>query len=248
MALFIGTNHIQLDSTDSTNNFAKELLSSKKPAEGTVISATEQSSGRGQMGNGWEAEPGKNLTISIILYPVFLPADKQFFLSMAVSLGVKDFCEEVLKEEVRIKWPNDIYAGNKKLAGILIENTINGSMLSSSVAGIGINVNQETFSSGLPNPVSLSQIAHRSFSLHELQLQLNNYIEKYYMQLRQGHYNFLDKAYTVALYRYQQTSEFTHKGKRLKGEITGVAKDGKLLIESGGKEHRFMFKEVEYVL
>ncbi|MBK7147555.1 MAG: biotin--[acetyl-CoA-carboxylase] ligase [Bacteroidetes bacterium] len=248
MALFIGTHHIQLDSTDSTNNYARELLSSQKPTEGTVISATEQRSGRGQMGNGWEAAPGKNLTISLILYPVFLAADKQFFLNMAISLGVKDFCEEVLKEEVRIKWPNDIYYGNKKLAGILIENSISGSSLSSSIAGIGININQESFSPALPNPVSFVQITQQHHSLEELQPLLHNYLEKYYLQLRQGHYNFLDKAYTVALYRYQQTSEFIHKGKRFKGEITGVAKDGKLLVESGGKEHRFMFKEVEYVL
>ena len=248
MSLFIGQHHLRLDSTDSTNNSAKEMLRHQKPVEGTVISTIEQSQGRGQSGNKWESEPGKNMTLSVVLYPVFLAADKQFFLNMAISLGVKDFCEEVLREEVRIKWPNDIYYGNNKLAGILIENSISGSSLTSSIVGLGINVNQETFSPALPNPVSFFQITQHHHSLEVLQPLLDNYLEKYYLQLRQGHYNFLDKAYTVALYRYQQTSEFIHKAKRIKGEITGVAKDGKLLVESGGKEHRFMFKEVEYVL
>jgi len=246
--LFIGKNLIELEKIDSTNNYAKNLLTKSRPAEGTLIAANEQYSGRGQMGNVWQTESGMNLTLSIILYPDFLEADKQFFLNMAISLGVKDFCETVLNDEAKIKWPNDIYYHDSKLGGILIENTINGSRISSSVIGIGINVNQKEFGPLLSNPTSLSLISNESYNLSELTEKLCSFIEKYYLQLRQQHYNFLDKGYMVSLYRYQQTHEFKKGNQIFKGEINGVAKDGKLLIHSNGKELRFAFKEVEYVL
>ena len=246
--LFIGKNLIELQSIDSTNNYAKELLQHQKPPEGTLIFAHEQHTGRGQMGNVWKTEAGKNLTASIILYPDFLDADKQFFLNMAISLAVKDFCESILPDEIKIKWPNDIYWRDKKLGGILIENTITGNRISSSVVGIGINVNQEEFAEDLPNPVSVLQISNFEFKISNLLEGLSVFIEKYYLQLRQLHFNFLDKGYTVALYRYQQTHEFKKGEQILKGEINGVAKDGKLILHSSGKEMRFAFKEVEFVI
>ncbi len=246
--LFIGKNLIELEKIDSTNNYAKNLLAKERPVEGTLVIANEQYSGRGQTGNVWQTDSGMNLTLSIVLYPDFLEADKQFFLSMAISLGVKDFCESVLNDEVKIKWPNDIYYHDSKLGGILIENTISGSRLSSSVIGIGINVNQKEFDPSLSNPTSLSLISNEAYKLPKLTEQLCSFIEKYYLQLRQQHYNFLDKGYMVSLYRYQQTHEFKKGNQVFKGEINGVAKDGKLLIHSNGKELRFAFKEVEYVL
>ena len=246
--LFIGKNRIELQSVDSTNNHAKKLLVNERPVEGTIILAHEQHSGRGQMGNVWKAEPGKNLTLSVILYPDFLDADKQFFLNMALSLAVKDFCESVLAAEIEIKWPNDIYHHDNKLGGILIENTISGTRISSSVVGIGINVNQKTFDPSIPNPVSLFQISNLEYKMETLVDLLCTFIEKYYLQLRQLHFNFLDKGYTVALYRYQQTHEFKKGEQTFRGEINGVAKDGKLLIHSYGKELRFAFKEVEFVI
>ena len=239
-------------STHSTNSFAKQLLSNSRPVEGTVILAKEQFAGRGQMGNSWKAESGKNITLSVVLYPDHLDADKQFFLNMAVSLAVKDFCEFVLGDEIKIKWPNDIYYHDKKVGGILIENSVSGSKIASSVIGIGINVNQEEFDESLPNPTSLIQIRKPTdapiYDISKLVEELCACLEKYYLQLRQQHYNFLDKGYTVALYRYQQTHEFKRGESTIKGEINGVAKDGKLIIHSGGKELRFGFKEVEYII
>jgi BirA family transcriptional regulator, biotin operon repressor / biotin---[acetyl-CoA-carboxylase] ligase len=250
--LFIGKNLIQLDSVDSTNSFAKQLLSNSKPIEGTVIMAKEQFAGRGQMGNTWSTDAGKNITLSVVLYPEQLDADKQFFLNMAVALAVKDFCEFVLHDEIKIKWPNDIYHHNQKLGGILIENTISDSRITSSIIGIGINVNQEQFDESLPNPTSLLQIKkpadEAGYDILKLVEELCSYLEKYYLQLRQLHYNFLDKGYTEALYRYQQTHEFKRGDSIFKGEINGVTKDGKLIIHSGPKELRFGFKEVEYVI
>lgn len=239
---------VELESIDSTNNFAKNLLQREKPTEGTLIYAHEQSSGRGQMGNTWKAEKDKNLTLSIILYPQFLDTDKQFFLNMAVSLGVKDFCESVLGEEIKIKWPNDIYHHNDKLGGVLIENTINGNRVTSSIVGIGININQEDFAKDIPNATSFFLISNKGHQLKSLIELLSSFIEKYYLQLRQLHFNFLDKAYMEALYRYQQTFEFKKGAQTFKGEINGVTKEGKLIIHSKGKEQKFAFKEVEYVI
>jgi BirA family biotin operon repressor/biotin-[acetyl-CoA-carboxylase] ligase len=247
-SLFIGKTLVELDTADSTNNYAKQLLANSKPIEGTVITAITQWAGKGQGGNKWLTEAGKNLTISIVLYPDFLEADKQFFLNMAVALGIKDFCEFVLNDEVKIKWPNDIYYLDKKLGGVLIENVINGNKIGSSIIGIGINVNQNSFDDLLPNPVSFKKILNKEFELSELREKLCSFVEKYYLQLKQQHFNFLDKAYTVALYRYQQTHEFKKGEHFFRGEINGVTKEGKLIMHSNGKEHRYAFKEVEYVI
>jgi BirA family transcriptional regulator, biotin operon repressor / biotin---[acetyl-CoA-carboxylase] ligase len=246
--LFLGNTLIELASVDSTNDYAKDLLRNERPAEGTIVFAHDQLIGRGQAGNSWSAEKGKNLTLSIILYPKFLEAEKQFFLNMAVSLGGKDFCETVLDEEIKIKWPNDIYNRDNKLAGILIENTINSNKLASSVIGIGININQKEFGKKIPNATSFSLISGHEYQLQSLIEQLASFIEKYYLQLRQMHFNFLDKAYMEALYRYQQTYEFRKGAQHFKGEINGVTKEGKLIIHSKGKEQRFGFKEVEFVI
>lgn len=249
-SLFIGRNLTVLESVDSTNNYAKELLSKSKPIEGSAILAKDQYAGRGQMGNTWYAQPGKNLTLSIILYPDYLDADKQFYLNMAVSLGVKDFCESYLLHDdaVRVKWPNDVYHADNKLGGILIENSISGGKITSSVIGIGLNINQTEFDPKAPNPASFTNITGKEYNIEAIANSLFSFLEKYYLQLRQQHYNFLERAYTEALYRYQQTHEFKKGEQVFKGEINGVAKDGKLLIHSNGKELRFAFKEVEYII
>lgn len=245
--LFVGANHIALHSIDSTNNYAKNLLSAQKVPEGTLITAAEQTAGRGQAGSRWQTEPGLNLTASYILYPTFLSADRQFFLSMAVSLAVRELCEEMVNDEVRIKWPNDIYHNGRKLAGILIENTISGSQLSSSIIGIGLNVNQVEFDPALPNPASLRTVTSQEQNLQRITERLSSYLEKYYLQLRSLHFNFLDKAYMVNLYQYNKTALYRKDGQEFRGEIVGVTKEGKLIIESGGKQWKFGLKEVEYL-
>ncbi len=246
--LFTGHFLVELDTVDSTNNYLKGMLAKGKPSEGTVIMANSQVSGRGQVGNSWLTEPGQNLTVSYLFYPGFLEAGKQFYLNMAVSLAVKDCCEALLKDEVKIKWPNDIYYGDTKIGGILIENTISGNLLNSSIVGIGLNVNQTEFDTSLPHPSSLKMIAGKDFDRKEVLATLNIYIEKYYLQLRQQHFNFLDKGYTVALYRYQQTHEFRRANQLIRGEINGVTKEGKLILHCNGKEQRYNFKEIEYVI
>ncbi len=246
--LFTGMNVIELDETDSTNTYAKKLLESEKPMEGTVVITHHQTKGRGQQGNVWHTEKGKNLTCSYIFYPVFLGADKHFYLNMVVSLAVKEVCEVFLEDEVKVKWPNDVYFGKSKIAGILIENSISGSSVITSIAGIGINVNQENFDESLPNPSSLSLLAGREIPVGEVLQQLSTYLEKYYLQLRKGNFHFLQRAYTEALFRYNQTAYFKRGEQTFKGEVAGIARDGKLLIHSNGKELRFTMQEIQFVI
>lgn len=246
--LFTGINVIELEETESTNTYAKQLLAEEKPLEGTVVIAKHQTNGRGQQGNIWSSEKGKNLTCSYIMYPVFLGADKHFYLNMVVSLAVKEVCESILEDEVKVKWPNDIYFGKNKIAGILIENSISGSTVITSVIGIGINVNQTKFDEMLPNPSSLKLLTEQEVSVdHVLQL-LSVYLEKYYLQLRKGNLHFLQRAYTEALFRYNQTGYFKRGEQTFKGEIAGIARDGKLIIHSNGKELRFTMQEIQFVI
>lgn len=158
-------NRIHVDTCTSTLSYAAGLPAEDTP-HGTVVTAREQTAGRGQRGNSWESEPGANLTFSLILRPHSWPAARQFELSMAVAVGVCRALRRALPDaDVRVKWPNDIYAGDLKMVGILIENTVSGPFITRSIAGIGINVNQTVFRSKAPNPVSMAQIAGHPFNL-----------------------------------------------------------------------------------
>ena len=133
--LFVGQNLIKLKEVDSTNNFLKDLVSKSEPlAEGTVIMADNQFAGRGQQESVWETQAGKNISTSIYLKPSFLPLSKQFYLNIAVSLAVSDALSCFVQEGIKVKWPNDMYYQNKKLGGILIENTLTGNSIKSSVS------------------------------------------------------------------------------------------------------------------
>ncbi|RYG09111.1 MAG: biotin--[acetyl-CoA-carboxylase] ligase, partial [Chitinophagaceae bacterium] len=148
--LFVGQNLIKLSAVDSTNNFLKNLVSNSEPLpEGTVIMADDQYAGRGQQNNVWKAEPGKNLTFSLLLRPTFLRLNQQFLLNMAVSIAVNDVLGGLLGSTVSIKWPNDIYFRNLKMGGMLIENNIVGNGIKTAIIGIGSNVNQQNFEAEL---------------------------------------------------------------------------------------------------
>ncbi|TCS90091.1 BirA family biotin operon repressor/biotin-[acetyl-CoA-carboxylase] ligase [Anseongella ginsenosidimutans] len=207
-ALFIGKNLLTLTKVDSTNNYAKLLLANSGPLpDGTVILAEGQEQGRGQAGNSWLSEPGKNLTFSIVLGCSFLlPAD-QFYLSMAVSLGILDTLKPVLGNDCHIKWPNDIYAGKKKLGGILIENLLAGAALKTSVIGIGLNVNQERFP-GLPRATSLMRETNTALPLEPLLGLLCQSIEARFLQLKGGGRKDLKESYLRHLLGYGKKQLF----------------------------------------
>lgn len=149
-------NIIMLHSTASTSSYLAGIAADAP--HGTVVMAREQTAGRGQRGNSWEAEPGRNITLSLLLRPKGLHPARQFVISQAVSLAIVDMLEHFVAQPVRIKWANDIYVGDRKICGILIENTITGTSIDCTIVGIGLNVNQMEFHSDAPNPVSLRQL------------------------------------------------------------------------------------------
>jgi BirA family biotin operon repressor/biotin-[acetyl-CoA-carboxylase] ligase len=250
-SLFIGKVQIRLDSVDSTNKFAKELLSKTTPSEGTVIRTDKQFAGRGQFGSNWASGEGKNITLSVILYPKFLLAVQQFYLSMAVSLSVLEIIKSILKDkEVKIKWPNDIYVNRKKIAGILIENTLNGIYLKESVIGIGINVNQEYFSSELPNASSIFLEMDQKIDLDQISLQLYISIERHYMELKSSKLLELMYNYQKNLFLKGQLGNYQliKSGEIIQGIIEGVDESGQLIMNIEEKVQKFSLKQISFLL
>lgn len=217
--------------------------------EGDVIVVEQQTAGRGQRGHSWESGVGLNLTLSALFEPTFLNPSSQFLLSEAVALGVKDMLARY-GIVAKIKWTNDIYVGDKKLAGILIEHKLQGSGIARTIAGIGLNVNQTEFSAQLPNPVSMAQVAGREFDRDEVLERLNESLVRRYEQLRGGDGETLQKDYHRSLYRLDSQYYYAlPDGTRFRGTIRGVAESGALAVEDEqGALHHYLFKEVEFVI
>lgn len=243
----IGTKIIFEEQLPSTNTYAIKLLSSEKPPEGTIVRAAYQSAGRGQPGNRWESEKDKNLLISIILYPEMVIPAEQFIVSMTISLGIHDFVSRHVKGS-SIKWPNDIYVKDDKIAGILIESSTIGNRVHYMVAGIGLNINQEKFHSDAPNPVSLKQITGKDYDLESCLRELSNDLDLRYMSLKNGEEEHIIKEYHRNLYRYGIPSKFADISGQFTGVIKKVDTDGALMIQkkSGGLSY-YYFKEVEFI-
>lgn len=242
---------IEKESLSSTNNTLADLLRMVPDMEeGTVVRAIEQAAGKGQQGNHWESEPKKNITMSILLRPEFLSIVDHFFISIAVSLGITDYLVDKGINEVCIKWPNDIYVDNKKICGILIENTIIGHTIDSSIVGIGLNINQEKFLSDAPNPISLTNITGKVYDVPtELNLLCNALLRRYAM-LANGNLAGLREEYIARLYRFNQMADYKLPSADtiFKAKIIDVAPEGRLIMESdSGKIMKFAFKEVEFV-
>jgi len=164
-----------------------------------------------------------------------LPVTGQFWLTRAVALAVAEFVSSCLKSDslkVAIKWPNDIYVNDQKIAGILIENMLEGSTLKYSVAGIGININQTQFDPSVPNPTSLKLLTGNSFILEDCLNRIFIPLEKFYLELRAGNYKKIDEAYNNLLYRRGVLSNLSIDGKPCKGTIKGVSETGQLLIDT----------------
>ena len=247
--LFVGQNLIKLTEVDSTNSYMKHLLSNSEPLpEGTVIMAGHQTAGRGQQGAKWESDCGKNLTLSVYLKPKVVPLIKSFYLNMAVSLAVKDLLSWAIADAIRIKWPNDIYWKDKKLAGILIENTLTGSIIKSSVIGIGINVNQDFFTKAIADKAaSIYQITKIRLDLIHVLSKLCGYLEKYYLLLLAGKYHILHKNYSDSLYLSGELTDFEENGQVFEGIIVGVEDSGLLVINTITNQLKFNAKEVKYL-
>ena len=247
--MFIGHLIIHFESIDSTNTFAAQELQRERLVEGTVIRASHQSKGRGYAGNEWESEAEENLLISVILYPNFLLPKNQFFLNQIAALAIVDTLEPLIeKSEVKIKWPNDVFIGDKKVAGILIENSVQGNSIQHSIVGMGINVNQEKFDSSLKHATSIFLESGVKNNIDEVMTNLFSHLEKRYLQLKLQRLEIIEKDYMKKLYRVDEMASFAASGKKFTGKIVGLTADGKLLIEKDGVHEVFGFKEVEMIL
>jgi len=227
----IGAYNIQLETVSSTNQYVSETIKNELFPEGTIIWALNQTKGKGQKGNCWESEKEKNLLLSIILYPDFIKASSQFVLNKIISLGVAEFIQPFTKE-VSIKWPNDIYVKDKKIAGILIENRIMGDSIQSSIIGIGININQKDFISDAPNPISLFNITNKEYELKDCLQSLCNYLNKWYGCLLRNEFELIDSSYLNLLKNYNIFNKYLYKGVEIQAKIKGVSEYGKLIIET----------------
>lgn len=242
----IGNVFMKLSSCDSTNVFAKNLLSKSEPIEGTVIITDYQTSGKGQIGNTWQSEPCENLTFSIVLKPSFLKIEDQFMLSKIVCLACAETFEEITNEEFKIKWPNDIYFENKKIGGVLIENIISNNKLSTSIIGLGLNINQESFSN-LPRAISLKNIKFYEYNLKDVLSILLKKLDVYYLKLRQGDNRKINEAYTEKMLGLERERVFNEKGNLFNAIVKGVNKNGQLILElENGYQQVFSFKEVAW--
>jgi len=248
LTLFVGHNLVKLQKVDSTNTYLKNLLSNSKPLmDGTVIMAEQQFAGRGQKDNIWESESGKNLTFSIYLKSSFLTVEHQFDLNKAISLGIRDCLKEILGENCRIKWPNDLYYHNKKIGGILIENVIKGHHLKESIIGIGLNVNQIEFNNELAQASSIAKVLNQNYSLEELLTQICKYIECRYLQLKAGNIEILAIDYQNSLYQINEFHDYKIDEKIVSGKIIGVTTSGKLALEIEEQIKEFDLKTIKFI-
>ncbi|MDR1742438.1 MAG: biotin--[acetyl-CoA-carboxylase] ligase [Dysgonamonadaceae bacterium] len=239
---------IRLQETISTNSFLKELLKEDALADRIVAVTEFQRAGRGQRGNSWIGDKGKNLLFSILVHPATILAKDQFILSQIVSLSVKKTFDCYAKH-IRIKWPNDIYWKDKKLGGILIENDLQDQYLQSSIIGIGLNINQVDFQKALPNPVSLKQILGIDSNRNLILDRILQIFFGLYDRLSQEGATSIEKEYMESLYRGDGLYGFEDSNGPFQARIEGVRPSGHLVLRtSDGDERVYAFKEVQFML
>jgi len=242
---FVGQQLVFLPKCASTNTVAQELLNKNEATEGCVILTENQTAGRGQRGNSWEATAGQNLTFSVIFKPVFLAAADQFYLNMAVSLGVSDFLKRYLPSGVLLKWPNDLYFRENKLGGILIENSISGTNIQSSVVGIGLNINQAVFDNAAATSFKL--ITSQTYSLARLIESLLQSLEKRYLELQKNSRAEMQQEYWNQLLGFGEYRLFEVAEKIIQGKIVGTDDYGRLLLETEKGMQVFDLKEIRFL-
>lgn len=237
------------ESLDSTNLKLKELAKDGTLPELSVVVTKDQTAGRGQPGNYWESEAGKNLTFSVLIQPDFLQVQQQFCITQLVTLALMDVLKPIY-EKVAIKWPNDIYADHYKLAGILIENNLKGNSISDSIIGIGLNLNQTLFKSNAPNPVSLCQLTNQPHPPEEmLKAFLSAFISRYIDWMASGNNEALKEAYLQHLYRRSGWHWYADKTGRFEACFADIKADGHLQLRTRTNEIRtYAFKEVSFIL
>lgn len=244
--LFLGKEVIYLPTCHSTNEVAQDLVSKTDKPEGSIVITDHQLNGKGQRGNIWQSEVGKNLTFSLILKPEFLKPEDQFYLNIVTSLAILHSLREVQADlQVQIKWPNDILIHKKKVCGILIENRLGGSVINSSIIGIGLNVNQQQI------PYSTATSLHEVMGVEADKVlifeRIIHKVEYYYRMLKRGDKKELKKMYMENLYGYKTSVKFFSDSEFL-GQIIDIDDQGRMMVTSQFGEQLFGFKEVLFVL
>lgn len=248
-------NRIHLETIDSTNNYARKLLDAGEPLPDiSLIDTDDQTAGRGQKGNSWETQKGKNLSFSLVCHPVWVRPALQYVLSECIALAVQGALKAFLPNEearkISVKWPNDIYYADKKISGTLIECDLLGRSVSNCIVGTGININQPVFLSDAPNPVSLYNILGHETDREEV---LNAVLARFfalYDRVKQSEMDQIHEEYKQNLYRndgnfYGYSDENGHFSAR----VIDVETNGRLILETEeGEQRRYEFKEVKFVL
>jgi BirA family biotin operon repressor/biotin-[acetyl-CoA-carboxylase] ligase len=234
---------IDLDTVDSTNNYAANMLKLSSPPAGTVITAQEQTNGRGQRGSSWTAFKGDNLLASIIVYPNFLAPDETFMLSRITALAIREAMEALTDKDVFIKWPNDIIVEGKKICGILIENNWSDFKIQSAIIGFGINVNQEKFM--IPKATSVKNLIGHFIPISEIQKTTLAYFDNWYSRLESGQKDFIKAEYEKHLFKKNEMAEFIFEDRKIKATIQGVNASGHLiLLDSEGNKLSADLKQI----
>lgn len=236
---------IKLDATPSTNQYLKQIVLEREMEDYTMVTTNNQTNGRGQMGAGWITQEGKNLTVSILKKFEALKASEQVYLNCAVSLALYDTLMMLSVPELKVKWPNDIMSGNKKLCGILIENILQGNFISKSVIGIGLNVNQLDFGD-LKNATSIRLLLGKTIDLDALTNQIVICLKKRLNILETNRFKKIKSTYEQVLYRKDTPSTFQDENSNVfMGLIRGVSDDGKLVIQKEDEKlFEFALKEI----
>lgn len=251
---------VHIDETDSTNRWLKDKASKAKAlgfapqtlrlqplntntSENTVVWTDYQTAGRGCGTNTWESERGKNLLFSMLIHPTDISANEQFRITQIVSVALCQTLQAYINNKVEIKWPNDIYVGDKKICGILIENRLRGNTIKDSIIGIGLNVNQTEFKSNAPNPVSIRQLTGRETDLEEL---LQAFLRAFDVSYNSKTTCF---GYKSMLYRSGKYAIYEDKTSCFTATLTDVLPDGRLLlVDKDSQERIYAFKEVSFII
>jgi len=240
--LSIHFKYLFIHQVKSTNSYIKELL----PQNGLVVYTAHQTEGRGTGNNLWESEPQKNLLCSVLLEFNFIKIENQAYINMAVCIAVHTFIKKLTNKNCFIKWPNDIYIENKKIAGILIENTIQGNILKQTIIGIGVNVNQVKFENR--NAISLKNILNHDLNMEDILKQLTIEINEIFFKLKNQEFNQIALQYNLLLYRKNEICTFEINNEICQGEIVKVNNNGLLQILIGNNLREFAHKEITMVI
>ena len=242
-------NIIDLEEVSSTTDHLLSKIKSGAIEEGTVIMTQNQTNGRGRQGNTWESDPGENMIFSILLKPGFLESRQLFIINKLTSVAICDYLNQVLgpHQPVSIKWPNDIYVGDCKIAGILTETISQPDGSFEIIAGIGLNVNQEQFPDSLPNPTSMKLICGQKYNLKEEIKELLKCLVNRYIQLRYDKYNIIDGQYLKKLYKVNEASNYLYKNEKISAQIKDVLADGRLRLLSKGNTIDVTMNELQFL-